>query len=80
MTPKTLEAVVEGGVLRPLKHLELTELQHVLVTVVALPKEGRDAAVTCYDMALDLGVIGNANDLPTDLSTNPDHFSGFGRR
>jgi len=33
---------------------------------------------SCYDLALELGVIGIAEDFPSDLSTNPDHFIGFG--
>ncbi|EAZ88075.1 hypothetical protein [Crocosphaera chwakensis] len=32
----------------------------------------------CYDLAIELGVIGIAADLPSDLSTNPSHFEGFG--
>lgn len=80
MTPKTLEAVVEGGVLRPLKQLELPEHQHVLVTVVALTEEVHDAATSCYDMAMYLGVIGTADETPPDLSMNPACFSGFGTR
>jgi len=32
----------------------------------------------CYDLALELGVIGIAEDLPSDLSTNPDYFMGLG--
>jgi hypothetical protein len=33
---------------------------------------------TCLDVARELGVIGIAEDLPEDLSTNPKHFEGFG--
>lgn len=33
---------------------------------------------TCYDLAKELGVIGVADNLPSDLSTNPDYFEGFG--
>ena len=79
MSPKTLEAVVEGGVLRPLKQLELPEQQHVLVTIVALTNETREA-VSCYDLAQDLGVIGMVDDTPIDLSTNAAHLNGFGSR
>jgi len=32
----------------------------------------------CYDRALELGVIGVAENLPSDLSTNPDYFIGLG--
>jgi metal-responsive CopG/Arc/MetJ family transcriptional regulator len=31
------------------------------------------------DMARRIGLIGCARDLPPDLSTNRDHFEGFGR-
>jgi predicted DNA-binding antitoxin AbrB/MazE fold protein len=79
MTPKTVEAVVEGGVLRPLKQLELPEQQHVLVTIVAMKDEVHAAAASCYDLALQLGVIGTADDMPKDLGTNETHFDGFGR-
>jgi predicted DNA-binding antitoxin AbrB/MazE fold protein len=78
MTPRTLEAVVEGGVLRPLKQLELPEQQHVMVTIVSLKDEVHDAAASCYDLARDLGVIGTADDTPSDLSTNPVHLTGLG--
>ena len=33
---------------------------------------------SCYDLAIELGVIGVAEDLPSDLSTNPSYFQGFG--
>ncbi|WP_254174857.1 CopG family ribbon-helix-helix protein [Planktothrix pseudagardhii] len=33
---------------------------------------------SCYDLAIELDVIGSVVDLPTDLSTNPDYFNGFG--
>lgn len=34
---------------------------------------------TCYDRAERVGLIGCVEDAPPDLSTNPDHFEGFGR-
>ncbi len=33
---------------------------------------------SCYDLAIELGVMGVAEDLPSDLSTNPSYFQGFG--
>lgn len=33
---------------------------------------------SCYDLAMELDVIGSVVDLPKDLSTNPDYFNGFG--
>lgn len=29
---------------------------------------------SCSDLAMELGVIGVSEDLPPDLSTNPEHF------
>ncbi|BAZ36851.1 hypothetical protein NIES4101_27710 (plasmid) [Calothrix sp. NIES-4101] len=34
---------------------------------------------SCYDLALELGVVGIAKDLPSDLSTNKEYFKGFGQ-
>jgi hypothetical protein len=34
---------------------------------------------SCYDLAKRLGIIGSAEGLPTDLSSNPKHMEGFGR-
>jgi virulence-associated protein VagC len=34
---------------------------------------------SCYNLAMELGIIGIAKDLPSDLSTNPDYFEGFGK-
>ena len=79
MSPKTLEAVFEGGKFRPLEQPMLQEQQHVLLTIVAL-KDGPQSAATCYDLAQSLGVIGVADDAPFDLSTNPAHLDGFGRQ
>jgi metal-responsive CopG/Arc/MetJ family transcriptional regulator len=39
-------------------------------------KEKRSA----YELAEAAGVIGVARNAPVDLSTNPRHFRGFGRR
>lgn len=32
----------------------------------------------CYDLAMELGIIGVASGQPSDLSTNKDYFNGFG--
>ncbi|HEV3165009.1 MAG TPA: hypothetical protein VGZ22_13345 [Isosphaeraceae bacterium] len=34
---------------------------------------------SCRDIAERIGLIGCAKGLPRDLSTNRDHFDGFGR-
>jgi hypothetical protein len=33
---------------------------------------------SCLDIARRIGFIGAYKDTPPDLSTNPDHFEGFG--
>ena len=40
----------------------------------------RTTAETCYDLAVRTGFLGVAKNAPADLSTNPRHFKGFGRR
>ena len=35
---------------------------------------------TCYDLAKQAGLIGTAEGLPPDLSTNRSHLEGFGTR
>jgi predicted DNA-binding protein len=35
---------------------------------------------SAYDLAVEAGIIGIAKNLPKDLSTNPRHFNGFGKR
>jgi len=80
MTSRTVEAIVEKGVLRPLEELELPEQQHVLVKIFALTNGAHDQALSCFDMAQELGLIGLAEETPPDLSTNPAHLEGFGSR
>lgn len=38
---------------------------------------GQDAS--CLELATASGFVGAGEDLPPDLSTNPEHLSGFGR-
>lgn len=37
------------------------------------------AQPSCLDLALRVGVVGVYTDAPADLSTNKEHFEGFGR-
>jgi predicted DNA-binding protein len=39
-----------------------------------------EPAPSCYELARRAGVIGCAADAPSDLSTNPQYFEGFGGR
>ena len=78
MNPKTLEAVYEQGVLRPLELLDLPEHKRVTVTISDVSRVTAEAVASCYDLAHKAGMIGALKDAPSDLSTNPDHFQGFG--
>ena len=78
MNPKTLEAVYEQGVLRPLEQLDLPEHKRVKVTISEATRATADAVANCYDLAQQAGMIGALKDAPADLSTNPEHFQGFG--
>ncbi len=78
---KRLDVIFEKGVSRPLEPVELAEHQRATVTILDdaetdhTPQNGQ----TCYDLAKLAGIIGTADGLPGDLSTNKDHFEGFGR-
>lgn len=37
------------------------------------------ARPSAYDLAREIGLLGCGQDMPSDLSTNPAHFEGFGR-
>lgn len=78
MTTKTLDAVYEQGVLRPLKRLDLPEHMQVTITISDVSRSTAEAVASCYDLAEKAGIIGALKDAPTDLSTTPDHFQGFG--
>ena len=39
----------------------------------------RGNSITCFDLALEAGLIGAARNAPRDLSTERRHFRGFGR-
>ena len=78
MNPKTLEAVYEQGVLRPLKRLDLPEHKQVTITISDVRRSTAESVTSCYDLAQRAGIIGALKDAPCDLSTTPDHFQGFG--
>ncbi len=78
MNPNTLEAVYEQGVLRPLNRLDLPEHKRVTITISDVRRSTAESVTSCYDLALRAGMICALKDAPFDLSTNPDHFQGFG--
>ena len=78
MNPKTLEAVYKQGMLRPLEQLDFPEDQIVQMTVVAITPASAKSVANCYDLAQKAGMIGALKNAPADLSTNPEHFQGFG--
>lgn len=42
-------------------------------------KQGQPLEESAYEAALRLGIIGCIKNAPSDLSTNPKHFEGFGK-
>lgn len=78
MNTKTLEAVYEQGVLRPLKRLDLPEHKQVTITISDVSRSTDESVTSCYDLAERAGMIGALKDALSDLSTNADHFQGFG--
>ena len=74
---KRLDVIYENGVFRPLEPVQLEEHQRATVTI---PEPDSPISIeTCFDIAERIGVIGAIDNLPADLSTNPDHFEGFGQ-
>jgi predicted DNA-binding protein len=51
-------------------------VREALETYLGKTKEAR----TAYDRAEAAGIIGAARKLPQDLSTNPRHMRGFGKK
>lgn len=44
----------------------------------SLDESGDETEQSAYNLAVKLGVIGAANNLPPDLSSNQEYMSGFG--
>jgi Arc/MetJ-type ribon-helix-helix transcriptional regulator len=56
-----------------------TNESEVVREALAVYFESRKRPETALDVARRAGVIGCATRLPADLSTNKEHFEGFGR-
>ena len=78
-----IEAIFDGGVLRPLEPLDLPDKQVVSIAIEKLDEE-RSAVTdatepTLYEILDAAGLVGCIDGLPADLSTNPEHMEGFGK-
>ncbi len=76
---KCLKVIYENGVFHPLEPVSFREQEQV--TVLILDKEEASAERSeenCYDTAIKAGIVGMVADAPSDLSTNPKYFEGFG--
>lgn len=74
---KSLKAVYENGVFRPLEPVELAE--HQEVTVTDARAGAANHAISGYEIAQRSGIVGMLDQLPGDLSTHRRrHFEGFG--
>jgi predicted DNA-binding antitoxin AbrB/MazE fold protein len=63
---KTIEAIYENGVFRPLEAVDLPEGETVQVTLPETKKDLVDPVYTIYEMAEETGI--------KDLATNIDHY------
>lgn len=66
---------------RPKKRAEMKRLFESALVCEALENYLREASASssAYDLAKRAGLIGCVRVGPSDLSTNPKHFEGFGR-
>ena len=74
---KSLKAIYENGVFRPLEPVSLPEHQEVVLAVREKKPETQPPR-NSYELAKELGLVGIVTDAPEDLSTNKDYFEGFG--
>ncbi len=63
---KTIEAIYEKGVFRPVEKIELTEGERVKITVEVTVTPQKDSAEDFSDIAVDTGI--------SDLATNVDYY------
>ena len=74
---KSLKAIYENGVFRPLESVDLAEHQEVTITIPDARGAAANYEVSCYEIAQRLGIVGMLDHLPSDLSTNRQYFEGF---
>jgi len=74
----TLEPQLEAQLKAMAKQTHKTE-QELITEAITKHLQELNQPQTCYDLALELGVIGRAENLPPDLSTNPNYLEGFGQ-
>jgi|GEM_PF-1539468 len=57
---------------------DLTTSELVRQAIARLIEEQASETESAFDAAQRAGIVGAADDLPEDLSTNAEHFQGFG--
>lgn len=77
MNPKTLEAVYEQGVLRPLERLDLPEHKQVTITISDVRRSTAESVTSCYDLAMRAGMIGALKDAPREPEHDPGSLPRF---
>ena len=73
-----LEPQLEAQLKATAKQINQTE-QELITEAITKHLQELNQSENCYDLALQLGVIGRAENLPPDLSTNPNYLEGFGQ-
>jgi predicted DNA-binding antitoxin AbrB/MazE fold protein len=78
-----IDAIYEGGVIKPLQPLHLAEHQRVRITVAdanGADQTTADDIESFFDAANRLGYIGCIQGTAPDLITNSKYMEGFGKR
>ena len=80
--PNSLNLVLNSEIEHQLKEAARQAQKNEQEIIIEAPEEHLKKlkkSPKCYALAVELGLIGIAEDLPADLSTNPDYLKGFGQ-
>jgi hypothetical protein len=82
MASQRITIRVPGVLAKRLRQRSLAEGQTPSQLVRTAVQEYLEAKIrprTAYDAAMEAGLIGGVKNAPSDLSTNPRYFEGFGK-
>jgi predicted DNA-binding antitoxin AbrB/MazE fold protein len=77
-----VNAIYDGGVLKPLTPLDLNDRELVVLSIEKIAPDTNEpsaAEPTLYEILDEVGLIGCIENAPADLSTNPKYMEGFGK-
>jgi len=73
-----LNSEIEHQLKKAARQAQKTE-QEIIIEALEEHFKKLKKSPNCYALAVELGVIGIAEDLPAVLSTSPDYLKGFGQ-